>query len=79
MKNSATPPPPPSHTPPPTHTHTHTVLGEVDAIKGINADFFARPPETPRTLSVSGRTWGGVIAGEREREREREGERERER
>ena len=61
MKNSATLPS--------THTHTHTVLGEVDAIKGINADFFARPPETPRTLSVSGRSWGGVIAGLTERER----------
>ena len=68
MKNSATLPSTHTHT----HTHTHTVLGEVDAIKGINADLFARPPETPRTLSVSGRSWGGVVAGWTERERERE-------
>ena len=63
---TTTPPPPHTHT----HTHTHTVLGEVNAIKGINADFFARPPETSRTLSVSGRSWGGVVAGLTERERD---------
>ena len=38
-----------------TYTHApHAVLGEIDAIKRINADFLARPPETSRTLSVSG-------------------------